>query len=152
MKTLKDITLALSFLALAIHNAQAFQLIDNKLPLQPSKAFQAIASFTSPDTIRIEYSIAQGYYLYRSKFQFNTESLDYELGEPLFPEAEIMEDAYFGSIETYEHQVVIEIPVLNATKNATPLSLLAISQGCAAEAGVCYQPYTHSLTLLPPEK
>ena len=45
-----------------------------------------------------------------------------------------------GEVETYEGQVVIEVPILASKDGITELSYVATGQGCAEIFGICYRP------------
>jgi thiol:disulfide interchange protein DsbD len=107
--------------------------------LEPAKAFALTITAQSADTVEARWDIAEGYYLYRSKFKFNTDASGITLGEPSFPAGKIKHDEFFGDVETYRHSVVITIPVKRAAGAPESFTLTATSQGCA-DQGVCYPP------------
>lgn len=118
--------------------------------LPPDQAYRFSASVKSADTVLATWKIADGYYLYRNKFQFKTDTPGVRLGTPKFPAGTIHHDEFFGNQEVYRHQVVIEIPVQRAANALNTLHLTVVSQGCA-DAGVCYPPQTQTIALsLPP--
>jgi len=116
--------------------------------LPVDKAFALKASAAADDRIVAEWAIADGYYLYRSKFRFSTEAPGIRFGEARYPAGKIKQDEFFGEIETYRHKVAIEIPVIREPGAPDSFELKATSQGCA-DIGVCYPPNTQvaSLTL-----
>lgn len=102
--------------------------------LEPEKAFAFSAVLTSPQQVTVTYKIADGYYMYRERFQFKAEGAT--LGSPVFPPGKVKFDETFKkSVETYRHSVEIQIPV-TATGS---FSLTSTGQGCA-DAGLCYAP------------
>lgn len=111
--------------------------------LSPAQAFQAEARLRDPQTIELRYRIADGYYLYRERFRFQVEGGGATLGQPVFPAGEIKNDPNFGKVEVFHKQLVITLPLTAIPKG--PVTLKAISQGCA-EAGICYPPFTHTLS------
>ncbi|HED18147.1 MAG TPA: protein-disulfide reductase DsbD [Gammaproteobacteria bacterium] len=120
--------------------------------LPPDKAFAFEASVVSADRIRVVWTIADGYYLYRDKFHFATDATGISFGNPAFPAGKIKQDEFFGKVETYRKRVAIEIPVIRAPGAATKFELKATSQGCA-DLGVCYPPHTQLASLdLPADK
>lgn len=145
---LKPLLLLLAFMMPAGLKA-ALPPLDAPL-LEPEDAFRILVTFSDAHTLRIEYAIANGYYLYQPKFRFVTPTPGYTLGAPIFPPGETIHDEYFGEIETYRIQAIITIPVeITADANGAPLTLVATSQGCA-EIGFCYYPYTHTVEIPPP--
>jgi thiol:disulfide interchange protein DsbD len=116
--------------------------------LPVDEAFALDASAATADRIVAKWNIADGYYLYRSKFRFSTDAEGIRFGEASYPAGKIKQDEFFGEIETYRHQVAIEIPVIRDPGAPDSFELKATSQGCA-DIGVCYPPNTQlaSLTL-----
>ncbi len=113
--------------------------------LLPEQAFQVTAAADGADTVRARWTIADGYYLYKSKFRFTSPFPDVELGDPELPTAQRKQDAFFGEVEVYRGQVEVRIPVTRRT-NADTLTLEATSQGCA-DAGLCYPPRRQTLVV-----
>lgn len=116
---------------------------DDLLP--PEKAFIVEAQLVDQQTIRARWIIAEGYYLYRERIGFDIESPGYQLGIPRYPKGKVKDDPFFGRMETYRHQVTIEIPIERSISQG-PLVLIARSQGCA-DLGVCYPPQERRVTL-----
>lgn len=140
----------LTFLsAILFFPSYATSLLPNDEPLlEAEDAFRILVTIPkNQHTLRIEYAIAEGYYLYRHRFDFKSQSPGIKLGEPLIPKGEIKEDEYFGKVETYRHQVIINIPFeISTDKQPEAFELKTISQGCA-DAGVCYPILTQTMTL-----
>ncbi len=113
--------------------------------LPPDEAFRFTAEAMNADTLRAEWSVADGYYLYRSKLRFTTETAGASLGEPAFPAGKKKQDEFFGEVETYRGKVRVDIP-LKRTGELRQLTLVAHSQGCA-DVGVCYPPHRQTVTL-----
>jgi thiol:disulfide interchange protein DsbD len=117
---------------------------DELLPAE--RAFSFEASMASDDRIRAVWDIADGYYLYKSKFRFTTDAEGIGFGDAILPAGKIKHDEFFGEIETYRHQLVVEIPVIREAGAADSFELKASSQGCA-DIGVCYPPQTQLAAL-----
>ena len=64
---------------------------DNKL-LPAEEAFKFHASLVNPNTIEAVWTIAKGYYMYRSKFGFTAEPIQVVLGNPTYPAGTIKHD------------------------------------------------------------
>ena len=111
--------------------------------LPPGKAFQADAE-GSPEGIRITWSIADGYYLYATKFRFYTSTPAAVLGEPALPKGEIKQDPFFGELEIFRDQVTVTLPLTVDGSSIEAIELKATSQGCA-DQGICYPPHTENL-------
>jgi len=117
--------------------------------LLPEQAFQVTAAADGADAVRARWTIADGYYLYKSKFRFTSPFPDVELGDPELPTAQRKQDAFFGEVEVYRGQVEVRIPVTRRT-SADTLTLEATSQGCA-DAGLCYPPQRQTLVVRLPQ-
>ena len=117
--------------------------------LQPQLAFAALATAAAPNTIRVEYAIADGYYLYRDKLAFSVDHPQLRLGTPDLPPGKMIEDDYFGAVEIYRKQLILHIPIAHRPEQAFSFTLSAKSQGCA-DIGVCYQPFTQTVSLALP--
>jgi len=112
--------------------------------LKPDQAF-GISSRTEGSNIVVRWEIADGYYLYRSKFRFDTNDDRITLGMPELPEGEIKKDPFFGDIEIYRGSVEVPIPVhFNGSERPELIELDVRSQGCA-DIGICFPPHTQTL-------
>lgn len=117
--------------------------------LPPDQAFHAIAEADSRNQIKVHWSIAEGYSLYRKNMRFEFASPDIKLGNPVFPAGTIKHDELLGDIEHYRKELKLNLPV-NASKELTSATLAIRYQGCA-DIGVCYPPQTKTLKIeLPP--
>jgi thiol:disulfide interchange protein DsbD len=120
--------------------------------LQPDAAFAFSSSVTNRSTLQATWDIADGYYLYRDRIRFSTDTPDVELGEPVLPNGQVKNDAFFGKIDVFRNQVTATIPITRAPDDLDNMTLRALSQGCA-DIGVCYPPHTQvaqlNLTLAP---
>ncbi|MFV2057837.1 MAG: protein-disulfide reductase DsbD [Thiohalomonadales bacterium] len=114
-------------------------------PLPPEQAFSLSTSVVAPDLIRLEWIITPGYYLYKDKFKFSSETTDIGLGKAVLPQGKVKEDEFFGKVETYRDKVGINIP-LSRLGDSQTLDLKVVSQGCA-DIGICYPPQTQTVSL-----
>ena len=110
--------------------------------LPPDQAFRVSAQGT-PGGVRLEWSIASGYYLYRDKFRVRSAEPGVSAGEPSLPAGVPKEDPFFGKLETYREKVVIEVP-LERPADVTRAALQVTSQGCS-DVGICYPPQTRTI-------
>jgi thiol:disulfide interchange protein DsbD len=137
----KILTLALSLLlgfSVSLHAEEEL--------LEPDKAFALSASMKDADTLQATWNVADGYYLYKSKFQFSSDTAGIQLGEPVFPKGKIKDDEFFGKVEIYRQQVSVEIPVIREDASVSQFTLKTVSQGCA-DIGVCYPPHRQQASL-----
>lgn len=111
--------------------------------LEPEIAFKFSARMADPQTIEVKYLIAEGYYMYRERFDFIANGA--QLGVPHIPAGKIKFDETFQKdVETYRKSVTIKLPV----KTAGDFTLVATSQGCA-DKGLCYSPMESQIKLSP---
>src|SRR5438309_7683719 len=114
--------------------------------LPPDRAFRFDALPDGTDRVRLNWEIADGYYLYRARIKVVTPSPRAQLGAPQMPQGQIKTDEYFGRQEVYHHELVATVPVLRASGGAFELPLQVTYQGCA-DAGLCYPPITKTVTV-----
>jgi len=114
--------------------------------LPPDRAFRFDALPDGTDRVRLNWEIADGYYLYRARIRVMTPSTRAQLGAPQMPQGQIKTDEYFGRQEVYHHELVATVPVVRATGGAFELPLEVTYQGCA-DAGLCYPPITKDVTV-----
>lgn len=112
--------------------------------LRPDQAFAISAAPVGPDRVRVSWQIADGYYLYQSKFRFAAENPAIVFGEPELPEAIEKNDPVFGLVRIYRDQVSIDVPVEEAPDGTEVVTLKARSQGCA-DKGICYPPHNQTI-------
>ena len=114
--------------------------------LSPDQAFALSARTTGDGNVAVAWRIAKGYYLYRRRFGFSTETAGLKLGEARLPKGQTKTDEYFGEMEVYHDGVTAVLPVSRPAGTTTRLVLKVKYQGCA-EAGLCYNPITKVLNI-----
>jgi thiol:disulfide interchange protein DsbD len=115
--------------------------------LEPEKAFRFSARALDGGSLEVRFAIADGYYMYRERFQFALgEPAGLRLGKPEFPPGERKTDAFFGDVETYRKEVRIRVPLERGSGEARTVRLEVTSQGCA-DVGVCYTPMQSQASL-----
>ena len=93
------------------------------------------------DQVTLSWKIAEGYYLYKK--QFKTVIKQAELGLPVFPVAEQVEDEFFGLSDVFRGQLNISYAIVSSVQDG----IVKIRyQGCA-DAGLCYPPTTKEIYL-----
>ena len=117
---------------------------DNFLPVDEAFRFDALAQ--GSDQVRLNWEIADGYYLYRARIKVATTARGAQLGTPQMPAGQVKNDEYFGRQEIYHHELKVTVPVARAAGGTLTLPLEVSYQGCA-EAGLCYPPQTKTVTL-----
>jgi thiol:disulfide interchange protein DsbD len=109
--------------------------------LPPDQAFRLRVAPAGPDQLQLTWVIAQGYYLYRDRLKFATDTPGVTLGKPQFPAGDTHTDEFFGTQIVYHDSLVVPMAVARAGGAAQNLQLNVTYQGCA-EAGLCYPPQT----------
>jgi len=88
--------------------------------------------------VDVEFRIAEGYYLYRDRFRFETAAGEL-IAEVELPTGRLKEDPFFGRTEIYRRWVHIRVPLSGTDMARARVRLKVVSQGCA-DSGVCYIP------------
>jgi len=133
----KSILLA-ALMALAPWLAAAQLFGSNNDLLDPEKAFRISARPLDARHVEVEFRIADGYYMYRERFSFATES-GRRLADVEIPRGKVKEDPFFGRTETFRGQVRIRVPVMPQDSAQGVVKLKVTSQGCS-DKSVCYVP------------
>ena len=120
----------------ALNNSSDF------LPVR--EAFRLEVSERTPTAIKLQFIAADGYYLYRHRFQFRSDSAEAQLGAAQLPAGTPKTDEYFGEVEVYHGLLDVELPLSNPSKR--PFNLQVTYQGCA-DKGLCYPPETQSFAI-----
>ena len=114
--------------------------------LEPHKAFALSVQALDSGRFEARWQVADGYYLYRDKVRFETDTPGIILGEPTFPAGKIKDDEFFGRVEIYRGEVRVQVPVQG---QAERIALTVHHQGCA-DIGVCYPPQREKVILTMP--
>jgi len=118
-------------------------------PLQPEQAFPVEATVEDGTTLHLTWQVADGYYLYRDKFRFGSDTAGVTPGQAEIPDGKVKHDEFFGDIAILRGKVDVRLPLVRSAPDATELTLKATAQGCW-DGGICYPPYTHTLTVALP--
>jgi thioredoxin:protein disulfide reductase len=114
--------------------------------LPPDRAFRFDALAEGSDRVRLNWEIADGYYLYRARIKVATTSTRAQLGTAQMPQGQFKTDEYFGRQEVYHHELIAKVPVARAAGGELDLPLKVTYQGCA-DAGLCYPPITKEVVV-----
>jgi len=114
------------------------------LPLE--EAFQFSSKVVDENTLLLRWNIAEGYHLYKDKFNFAPINQSVSIQGLDFPVGEILNDLNFGKIEMYKHQLEIQVK-LTSKETGGPKILNIRYQGCA-EGGLCYPPVSIRIKVL----
>ncbi|HRF62259.1 MAG TPA: protein-disulfide reductase DsbD [Candidatus Competibacter sp.] len=118
--------------------------------LDADEAFQLVVDVLNPSTVEARWTIAPGYYLYRSKFRLKlveTEkaditALDIPVGEP-------KDDPYLGRQEVFHREATLVAHLHRNSPSEQTVQIRADYQGCA-EVGVCYPPLSQTVAIVLP--
>ena len=130
------------FLSKADENSWATQLTNPEfVPVEQAYNLNVVVE---DQRLLFNWTIRDGYYLYRDRFKFGSMDSSATLAAPQFGSGLVKWDDYFEKeLEVYYQQTSIALPF---TTEATQLSLKIESQGCA-DAGLCYPPYKQWLEI-----
>ena len=92
-------------------------------------------------SVELRWDIAPGHYLYRSKLDFEFDSV---AQSPEITPGESRIDEYFGKVEVYVGELVVNLAIPDDYDEI--IELRVTYQGCA-EAGLCYTPQTREFPL-----
>lgn len=106
--------------------------------LDPEDAFRLRALALDTKSALIEFRIAEGYYLYRDRFRFETAD-GRPIAEAELPRGKVKQDPFFGRTEIYRDRVTIRVPLSGSDLGRGSIKLKVVSQGCS-DSGVCYIP------------
>ena len=108
------------------------------------EAFKLSLVGSDAEAVTLRFVAAEGYYLYRHRFNFSVEPADLTLGEAELPPGQAKHDEFFGDVEVYYGVLDIRLPLAN--QDERPLRLQVGYQGCA-DKGLCYPPETEFIEI-----
>lgn len=139
--------LAQSEFSEAEFKGQGFQepAFQEQVFLPVTEAYQLNTEFEPDGRLRLNWQIADAYYLYRHGFKVVLKNADGDTLETALeiPAGKEKNDEYFGLVQVYYHSADI---YLDQIPKAGELNLAVTSQGCA-DAGLCYPPHTEHFLL-----
>ncbi len=118
--------------------------VQDALPEDEAFRFEAIAA--GPDSLLVRFTIAPGYYLYRDKTRFRSDSPGVRPLAPEWPPAKPHTDAHFGEVQVYFESIEVPLPIARDGTAAQSITLSAEYQGCK-DQGICYPVMRRSLAL-----
>ena len=134
-KILNQILLVAIFSLLA--PAATVNAQDDK-PQRPENVYRYVVSDTG-DAIEIDWAIEDGYYLYRNKLSFESNTDSVVFGDARLPAGLPHEDEYFGKQQIYRDNFYVSVPYRIDGERPETMQLLIKSQGCW-DGGLCYPP------------
>ncbi len=148
MNLLKQPLMSFSVLWLLLFSNIAGAFFNSDEPLRPEQVFIFSVDVVDDTTLRAQWDITEGYYLYKDKFKFKVKEAEgIEITQVSFPKpGKLKHDEYFGEMEVYYGQAVVNLTISRSHNQATEFILEAKSQGCA-DSGFCYPPQTETMPL-----
>ena len=122
---------------------------DNLLPVEQAFRYEA----TAPDraTVRIEFKIADDYYLYRERLKTKAIDANVTLGALDLPAGEKKHDEFLGDVEVYHHGFVAT-QHLAAPPDSDKVALELRYQGChQVDPKICFPPQKVRLDIALPK-
>ncbi len=116
--------------------------------LPPEQAFRYAVS-TDGANLKVDWTVAPGYYLYQKRMGIETDAPGVTVGTPNYPKGEIHTDEYFGEQVVFRNQFSVTAPISGASAGDIVTLKLKL-QGCA-DAGLCYPPTTWDGTVMIPK-
>jgi len=115
--------------------------------LKVDQAFQFTSEIV-PGGVRLQWQIADHYYLYLERFKFKSTTPNAEVLSPQYSDTgKAKQDPYFGEVHVIHDELEVFLPVKLA-KGVEDAELKITYQGCA-EAGLCYPPKHQNLLYIP---
>ena len=138
MRKLRALVMGLASALAAGAGAQPLGGLGSQELLDPQDAFRLSLVARDARNAHLEFRIAQGYYLYRDRFRFET-AAGALIAEAELPRGKVKQDPFFGRTEIYRDRVRIRVPLGGAELARGAVRLKVVSQGCS-DSGVCYIP------------
>ncbi len=114
--------------------------------LDPENAFIVSAEAVSENVINVHWQIAEGYYLYKDKFEFELQEDSLAISDVKLPEGKLKNDPNFGSVWINYHDVDAQLTIQRKDVTAPAVKLLVNYQGCKEDA-LCYPPISKTLPI-----
>jgi thiol:disulfide interchange protein DsbD len=153
----RTLQILFTLLLLACFNANAIEGVNTSSTnafstpefLKVDEAFIFNSEMTN-EGLKLNWKIADGYYLYQERFKFKPQKTGTIIGQPEFSvKGKEKEDPYFGKVHIFKHQLDVFLPIQLAKDNSD-IEIKVTYQGCA-DAGLCYPP-KHQYVLFTPNK
>jgi len=114
-------------------------------PLPAHEVFQLSTKAFDPNTLLVTWTIKPGYFLYKDRIQFDTQTnQNIHVGPITYPKAQTKTNRQRQQFLIYRDQLQLSLPILNEHSGETLLNVHF--QGCSDE-GFCYPPEIQSIKL-----
>ena len=115
-------------------------------PLPAELAFQPAVTVIGPFDLQINWTIAEGYYLYRDSVKVSASGELAQPGVPSMPPGTPKWDEHFGDTQVFYADLSVDVPLSRAGPAAGVLPLILEYQGCK-EGSICYPVQTVTLDI-----
>ncbi len=136
-------------LTLLLFTLAPFVSAEEEELLDPQVAFALSVDAAASTTLNVSWDIAEGYYLYRSKIKFQSNTAGATLGGASLPPGKVKQDEFFGEIETYRGRIEAQVPIDWDGLAGDTINITVTSQGCA-DIGICYPPQRQTMDVALP--
>ena len=102
-------------------------------------------AFVDGEQLKIQWTIAPDYYMYREQFNVSSNTPGVIFGETIYPEGVIEQDPEFGEVEVYFYSAELIIPITSFPSSGNEINLEVLGQGCNKPVGVCYPPQIRNI-------
>jgi thiol:disulfide interchange protein DsbD len=116
--------------------------------LQVTDAFRLTADAATPGVLKLHWTIADHYYLYRGRIHAKALDGAIKLGTLDLPDGQKEHDQFLGDVEIYHGSVDATLPYTVLDAGAKTLNVAIQFQGChEVDPKICYPPHTQKLVL-----
>jgi thiol:disulfide interchange protein DsbD len=134
----KIVNLIPSLLLLATLAVAGSAVAQDEEPKRPEEVYRYVVTDTG-DAIEVDWAIEDGYYLYRNKLGFESNTQEVVLGDARLPEGLPHEDEFFGKQPIYREHFYVSVPYRIDGDRPETMEFIIKSQGCW-DGGLCYPP------------
>nr|WP_281177171.1 protein-disulfide reductase DsbD [Marinobacterium profundum] len=135
--------LPLAFVAQAgLFDKNPFAAADG--PLQVDEAFRLDVEPLEDGRVKLLWTIAPDYYLYRDRMEFSSTTQRSEVVRRVNAPALEKDDPLFGKVWVYHEFAEVDLQLASLTGATTDDTLAVTYQGCW-EGGICYPPVTQDI-------
>ena len=114
--------------------------------LPEDEAFVVVAEVDQRGVLKVHWSIADDYYMYRDQFGIESATPGITIGGVNYPKGVIEDDPDFGKVVVYFYNVELSAP-LSGSIEGNKLDLILKGQGCNKPVGICYPPQSRNYTV-----
>ena len=115
--------------------------------LLPFNQAYRLSAQAAPGSVKLDWTIAPGYYLYRDRTHFKALDAGVTLGKASFPPGVVENDPYLGRLVVFYKHMAATLP-FSTPAGLKVLRLAVTYQGChALPPQICFPPHTDEMNL-----